>query len=211
MTLILLIRHAQNEWVRSGRLAGWTPGVHLNEKGRRQAEALGERLASANLRAIYSSPLERAVETAEAIAQHYPDLTVTVEEGIGEVDYGGWTGMPLRKLRRRRLWKVVQRYPSNAVFPDGEGLREMQFRAVSAIERIVEQHPTGPIAIVAHADVIRVVFAHYAGIHLDLFQRLVISPASITTLALQRMGPYIIRMNDTSHYEQAKNNPHAAS
>lgn len=211
MTLILLIRHAQNEWVRSGRLAGWTPGVHLNEEGRRQAEALGERLATAKLRAIYSSPLERAVETAEAIAQHNADLKVTIEKEIGEVDYGEWTGMPLRKLRRWRLWKVVQQYPSGAEFPAGESLRAMQFRTVGAIERIAEQNPGATVAVVTHADVIRVVFAHYAGIHLDLFQRLMIAPASITAISLHQMGPYILRMNDTSHYETRKDDPQAAS
>ena len=200
----MLIRHAQNDWVKTGRLAGWTPGVHLNEEGRRQAEALGERLASAKLQAVYSSPLERAVETAEAVVKHYPGLTVQIEEGVGEVAFGGWTGERLRKLRRRRLWDIVQNYPSGARFPEGESFRETQNRVIDALERIAQQHPGGKVAVVSHSDVIKLAVAYYAGIHLDLFQRLIISPASISIIGLSRMGPRIIRLNDTAHYEQAR-------
>lgn len=200
----MLIRHAQNDWVKTGRLAGWTPGVHLNEEGRRQAEALGERLASAKLQAVYSSPLERAVETAEAVVKHYPGLTVQIEEGVGEVAFGGWTGERLRKLRRRRLWDIVQNYPSGARFPEGESFRETQNRVIDALERIAQRHPGGKVAVVSHSDVIKLAIAHYAGIHLDLFQRLIISPASISIIGLSRMGPRIIRLNDTAHYEQAR-------
>jgi len=200
----VLIRHAQNDWVKTGRLAGWTPGVHLNEEGRRQAEALGERLASAKLQAVYSSPLERAVETAEAVVKHYPGLTVQIEEGVGEVAFGGWTGERLRKLRRRRLWDIVQNYPSGARFPEGESFRETQNRVIDALERIAQQHPGGKVAVVSHSDVIKLAVAYYAGIHLDLFQRLIISPASISIIGLSRMGPRIIRLNDTAHYEQAR-------
>ncbi len=200
----MLIRHAQNDWVKSGRLAGWTPGVHLIEEGRRQAEALGERLASAKLQAVYSSPLERAVETAEAVVKHYPGLTVQIEEGVGEVAFGGWTGERLRKLRRRRLWDIVQNYPSGARFPEGESFRETQNRVIDALERIAQRHPGGKVAVVSHSDVIKLAVAYYAGIHLDLFQRLIISPASISIIGLSRMGPRIIRLNDTAHYEQAR-------
>jgi len=200
----VLIRHAQNDWVKTGRLAGWTPGVHLNEEGRRQAEALGERLASAKLQAVYSSPLERAVETAEAVVKHYPGLTVQIEEGVGEVAFGGWTGERLRKLRRRRLWDIVQNYPSGARFPEGESFRETQNRVIDALERIAQRHPGGKVAVVSHSDVIKLAVAYYAGIHLDLFQRLIISPASISIIGLSRMGPRIIRLNDTAHYEQAR-------
>ncbi len=200
----MLIRHAQNDWVQTGRLAGWTPGVRLNEEGRRQAEALGERLASAKLQAVYSSPLERAVETAEAVVKHYPGLAVQIEEEVGEVAFGKWTGERLRKLRRRRLWDIVQNYPSGARFPEGESFRETQNRVVDALERIARRHPGGRVAVVSHSDVIKLAIAHYAGIHLDLFQRLIISPASISIVGLSRMGPRIIRLNDTAHYEQAQ-------
>ena len=200
----MLIRHAQNDWVKTGRLAGWTPGVHLNEEGRRQAEALGERLASAKLQAVYSSPLERAVETAEAVVKHYPGLAVQIEEEVGEVAFGKWTGERLRKLRRRRLWDIVQNYPSGARFPEGESFRETQNRVIDALERIAQRHPGGKVAVVSHSDVIKLAVAYYAGIHLDLFQRLIISPASISIIGLSRMGPRIIRLNDTAHYEQAR-------
>ncbi|NDJ34836.1 MAG: MSMEG_4193 family putative phosphomutase [Chloroflexi bacterium] len=204
MTTFLLIRHAQNDWVRTGRLAGWTEGVHLNEEGQRQAALLGERLATAKLVAIYSSPLERAVETAEAIAAHHDALELQIEAGIGEVDFGEWTGKRLKKLARTRLWRVVQGHPSGARFPGGESFLEMQFRLVSTLDMLAQRHPTGQVAIVAHSDVIKAVFAHYAGIHLDLFQRIVVSPASLTIVALSRFGPHIVRLNDTSHYESPK-------
>jgi probable phosphomutase (TIGR03848 family) len=203
---LILIRHAQNEWVRTGRLAGWTPGVHLNDEGKQQAEALGRRLASADLQAVYSSPLERAVETAEAITAHYPNLSVIVEEGMGEVNFGEWTGKRLRQLRRKRLWEVVQHFPSGARFPQGESIREMQNRVVSTLERLADAHPGGRIAVVAHSDVLKAAIAHFAGIHLDLFQRLIISPASISIVALGRSGVRIIRLNDISHYEESRDN-----
>lgn len=201
MTLLFLIRHAQNEWVRTGRLAGWTPGVHLNEEGQQQAAALGERLATAKLQAVYSSPLERAVETAQAVLAHYPEMELQISEGVGEVQFGKWTGERLRKLRRKRLWNAVQHTPSRARFPEGETIREMQYRAVSALEDIAQQHPGGRIAVFSHSDVIKAIIAHYAGIHLDLFQRLMISPASISIIALHRQGSAIVRMNDTYHIE----------
>ena len=200
-TRLFLIRHAQNDWVRTGRLAGRTPGVHLNEEGRQQAEALGRRLAAAELQAVYSSPLERAIETAQAILKHHPHLELQIEEGIREVDFGKWTGRRLRQLARTRLWQTVQRTPSRARFPGGESIREMQMRVVEALERIAGQHPGGRIVIVSHSDVIKSVVAHYAGMHLDMFQRLIISPASLSIIALHRTGPRIVRVNDISHYE----------
>lgn len=201
MTHLLLIRHGQNEWVTGGKLAGWTSGVHLDDEGRRQADALGERLAAAKLQAVYSSPLERAIETAEPIVRHYPAMTLHIEEGVGEVQYGRWSGQRLRKLARTRLWQVVQRFPSRTLFPEGESLRAMQFRVIEALERIAGRHPQGAVAVVTHADVIKAALAHYAGMHLDMYQRLVISPASISVVAIGGMGPLIIRVNDTCHCE----------
>ena len=199
MTQLLLIRHAQNDYVKTGRLAGWTPQVHLNEKGRAEAEALGQRLAKARLTAIYSSPLERAVETAQPLAEHYSH-DVQIEDEVGEVRYGDWTGKRLRQLTRTRLWKVVQQYPSGARFPGGESLREAQSRVLSALERLTEAHPGGRVAIVAHADIIKLAVAHFAGMPLDMYQRLIIAPASLSIIWLGRMGPRIVLMNDTSHY-----------
>lgn len=200
MTQLLLIRHAENDYVQSGRLAGWTPDVHLNDKGKHQAEMLGQRLAAVKLQAVYSSPLERAIETAQAIAQHHSGLDLQIEENIGEVRYGQWTGQSLRQLARTRLWQLVQHFPSRARFPEGESIREMQVRAVGAVERIIEHHDKDKVAIVSHADVIKAVVAHYAGMPLDMFQRIVIAPASISIIDIHKMGVGISRLNDTSHY-----------
>lgn len=200
MTRLVLVRHAQNDWVRTGKLAGRTPGVHLNDEGKRQAEALGGRFADKKIAAIYSSPLERAVETAEAVAAHHSDLGVLLEEGVAEADFGQWAGQRLRKLSRTRLWGVVQHYPSGAQFPQGETIRAMQARAVDALERIAGAH-TGNVIVVSHADILKAVIAHYAGTHLDLFQRIDIAPASISIIDLGRFGPRIVRLNDTCHYD----------
>lgn len=198
MTQLLLIRHAVNDWVGKNRLAGWTPGVHLNDEGRRQAEALAERLAEAELKAVYSSPLERTMETAEIVARPR-GLPVRIREGIGEARYGEWTGQKLEDLAKTDLWQTVQFYPSGARFPEGEALREMQSRAVAEVDAIRADYPEGMIAVVSHSDVIKAIIAHYVGMHLDLFQRLVISPASISILVFGKMGPRLVRLNDTSH------------
>ena len=200
MTQLLLIRHAENDYVRSGRLAGWTPDVHLNDDGKRQAEALGQRLAAVKLQAVYSSPLERAIETAQAVVQHHSHLKLQIEEDIGEVHYGQWTGQALRQLTRTRLWRIVQHYPSRARFPEGESIREMQARAIGAMERIAGHHVAGEVAVVSHADVIKAVVAHYAGMPLDMFQRIVIAPASISIIGVHKMTINIVQLNDTSHY-----------
>ncbi|TVR22471.1 MAG: MSMEG_4193 family putative phosphomutase [Anaerolineaceae bacterium] len=201
MTTILLIRHAVNDYVKTGRLAGWTPGVHLNEDGERQAAALGERLADAPLRAIYASPLERTVQTAQAIQQYHPHLQIQHNQAVGEVRYGDWEDKSIAALRERKMWAVVQEYPSRAVFPNGEAMRDVQTRAVTEIERLTGQHPDEMIAIVSHADLIKMVLAHYLGVHLDNFQRIVVSPASVSTLMLGHSRPFLGAMNDTAHIE----------
>ena len=199
MTEILLIRHAINDWVKTGRLAGWTPGVHLNADGKAQAEALGNHLASVKLAAVYASPLERTMETAEAITAHHPTLSVQQLDGVGEVRYGSWQGEKLSKLRREKMWETVQVYPSRAHFPGGEAIRQAQARAVDAIESLVLRHTNQRIAVVSHSDVIKLIVAHYLGAHIDLFQRLNISPASMTVLHLGAGSrPFIDRVNDTS-------------
>jgi probable phosphoglycerate mutase len=154
------------------------------------------------LAAIYSSPLERAVETAQAVVAPHSRLDVMIENDIGEVHYGEWNGKRLRRLERTRLWKIIQTTPSFARFPGGESIREMQARAVAAVERIRLAHPEGAVALVSHADVISVIIAHYAGMHLDLYQRLVIWPASLSIIVLHEGGPKIVSVNDTSHYTQ---------
>nr|MBN1229508.1 MSMEG_4193 family putative phosphomutase [Anaerolineae bacterium] len=200
MTTIIFVRHALNDWVSTGRLAGWTPDIHLNAEGQRQAENLGRRMATSKLAAIYSSPLERAIETASAIARHHPALSVQVEKRIGEVDFGDWTGKRLCKLRRKPLWQVVQNQPSIAHFPGGEGIREMQSRVIASLETYARQFPDGSIVIISHADVIKVAVAHFAGIPLDLYQRIVIAPASISTIQIGKSGVHLLGINDTAHY-----------
>lgn len=198
MTEILLIRHAINDWVSTGKLAGWTPGVHLNPDGRKQAAALGERLASTKLAAIYASPLERTMETAEAIASHHTELSVQPTEGIGEVRYGTWQGEKLARLRREAMWSVVQHYPSRVQFPAGETIRQAQARAVDTVEALARTHAKQRIVLVSHSDVIKLIVAHYLGAHIDMFQRIEISPASLTILHLGSSRPTIACMNDTS-------------
>jgi len=201
MTTILLIRHAVNDFVKTGKLAGWTPNVHLNKDGIAQANALGERLANIPLNAIYASPLERTMETAEAIQKHHTHLTIQTNRQIGEVQYGDWEGKKIAALRRRKMWEVVQEYPSRARFPNGEAMRDVQTRAVNEIERLVDQHPRQMVTIVSHADLIKMVIAHYLGMHLDNFQRIVVSPASITTIQLGHSRPFLVTINDTAHVQ----------
>lgn len=194
MTTLLLIRHGLNDWV-GGRLAGWTPGVHLNDAGKVQADALVARLADVPLAAIYSSPLERAVETAQPLAAAR-GLPIRVVENVGEVRYGEWTGGELKELSKHELWPGVQFYPSGTRFPGGETLGEVQMRAVAALDALRAQHPKDTIAVVAHADLIKLVAAYYLGMHIDLFQRLVINPASITAFGYTPMGPRMLVYND---------------
>jgi probable phosphomutase (TIGR03848 family) len=194
MRLLLLMRHAVTEHT-GARLSGWTPGLHLSEEGQRQAKELAGRLEPVPVDALYASPLERCQETAAAVAEA-KGLDVETLEDIGEVRYGDWTGRALKELGREPLWKVVQSSPSAARFPEGESLFEMQARAVLAIERLREAHPRQTVAVCSHADVIKALTCHYLGMHLDLFQRVVVSPASVTAFAFGP-GPYLVRLNDT--------------
>ena len=204
MTTILLIRHAVNDFVKTGKLAGRMAGVRLNEEGLAQADALGRRLAEAPLQCIYSSPMERTMETAAAIAKHHPRLSVEAHHEITEVEYGDWQGKAINALQRRKMWGVVQEYPSRAYFPNGETMRAVQVRIVNAIEALARQHPEEMIALVLHADLIKMALAHYLGMHLDVFQRIVISPASISTLQLGHSRPFIVGMNDIAHLLELK-------
>lgn len=207
MTVLLLVRHGMNDWVK-GRLAGWTPGVHLNDEGKQQVQALSERIQHLPIAAVYSSPLERAVETAEALAAPH-HLTVQTVEEIGEVHYGEWTGADLKELSKLELWAGVQHYPSGTRFPGGETLGEAQMRAVAALDRLRDNHPKEMIIAVGHADLIKLVTAYYLGMHIDLFQRLVIHTASLTALAFERMGPRLLAYNDTGSLDHLVPKPEA--
>ncbi len=196
MTTLILIRHALNDLV-GKRLAGWMPGVHLNTRGREQAAGLARRLAHVSLAAVYTSPLERARETAQAIAEAQ-QVPLRVREDLGEVRYGRWEGQAFEDLKKTPLWPLVQRFPSRVRFPEGEALYEVQHRVVRVLEDIAATHPGeyDVVAVVTHADVIRLAVAYYLGLPLDLYQRLVISPASVTILHLGEEGPRLVRLND---------------
>lgn len=193
-TYVLLIRHGENDWVGTDRLAGRSAGVHLNEKGRQQAQELAQLLQQQPIAAIYSSPLDRCMQTAQPLAEVL-SLPVTVEPGVLEVDYGGWQAGHLKELAKLPEWHFVQHYPSTFRFPQGETLREVQSRAISAVERIRDAHPNQVVAIFSHGDVIRTTMAHYLGTPLDLFQRVIISTASISTLAFFGQVPSVLGVN----------------
>jgi probable phosphomutase (TIGR03848 family) len=194
-TQLLLIRHGLTDWV-GHRLPGWTPGIHLSEEGRQQAEALAQRLASLPIDAIYASPLERTAETAEAIAASH-GLSVQLRENLGEVRIGEWTGQAIEDLAKKEEWLTIQFYPSGANFPGGETMHEMQARVVAELDVIRKAHPGATVAVVSHADVIKAAIAHYIGLHLDLFQRLVVYPASLTAFRFNKFGPRLVLFNDS--------------
>ncbi len=194
-TRILLIRHGLNDYVKEHRLAGRTPGVHLNEEGLAQATTLAERLASSPLAAIYSSPLERACETAAPLAERLA-FTAQILDDVKETDCGEWTGQPLDELSKGDLWRQVQGCPSLFRFPGGESFAEIQARMVAALEALRLAHPGQMVAVFSHADPIKLAVAFYTGMPLDLFQRLEIAPASISELEFVPCRPRLARLND---------------
>ncbi|MBV9096531.1 MAG: MSMEG_4193 family putative phosphomutase [Frankiaceae bacterium] len=197
MTTVLFVRHGITDANRSGVLAGWTPGVHLAEKGREQAAALAARLAEVPVAAIVSSPLDRCVETASALAAGRDGLAVETEDDLGECRYGDWTGQELKKLAKDPLWKVVQAHPSAATFPSGESLRDTQARAVAAVRQISERlGPDATWIAVSHGDVIKALLADALGMHLDLFQRIQVDPCSLSVVRYTTLRPFVVRMND---------------
>jgi probable phosphoglycerate mutase len=193
--LLLLIRHALTP-VTGIRLSGWTPGLHLSESGEEEAAALAQRLDPVKIDAIYSSPLERVVDTARPTARA-KKLRIRIREELGEVRYGSWEGRKLESLAKTKLWRTVQGRPSAVRFPDGEALRETQARAIAAVESIVAAHEGDTVAVFTHADIIRLLVAYYAGVHLDLYQRIAIGTASVSAIWLGRGGPRILKVNDT--------------
>lgn len=193
-TLILLVRHGLTPTT-GVKLPGRARGLHLSEDGGRQAEAVGRRLGRlAKITAVYASPLERARETAALIARA-PRLAVRVEPGLTDIDIGEWTGLSLKQARRKPEWEVVQRHPSGFRFPGGESFTEMQARVTAALGRLIARHPGEVIVAVSHADSIKAAVAHALGTPLDLFQRIVIAPASVTAIAYRREGPAVLTVN----------------
>src|SRR5690349_18841991 len=164
---------------------------------------MSARLADLPIDAVYTSPLERTVETAQAIAAPR-GLPLRLIEGLGEVKYGEWQGAELKELYKHELWPGVQFYPSGTRFPNGETLGEAQMRMVATLDTLRSQHPNGIIAVVSHADIIKLAIAYYIGIHVDLFQRLEVSPCSLTALAFTRMGPRMLAYNETGSLDHLK-------
>jgi probable phosphomutase (TIGR03848 family) len=199
MNRLLLIRHALNDWV-GKRVAGWTPGVSLNEKGREQAARLAEWLEPVALEAIYSSPLERAVETAEPIATSH-SMEMEIRDSIGESRYGELDGKPVEEIFKTDLWEKWRLHPSRTRFPGAETTYEVQVRVVAQLEQILQDHPEGNIAVVTHADPIRVAVAHYIGLPLDLVGRIWVSPASVTVLRFDEWGPRLTHLSHTGSLE----------
>jgi probable phosphoglycerate mutase len=194
-TRLVLVRHAVTAHT-GPKLSGRMPGVDLSERGVEQAEATASRLSALPIAAIYASPIERTVQTAERIAKHH-GLDVQVLEGVIEADYGDWTGGELVELAKTEEWKVVQAAPSRARFPNGESIREMQARTVAALDDLVTAHPNETIVVVSHADPIKSAIAHFTGMHLDMFQRLHVSPASVTVFDFHTYGATMVKCNDT--------------
>jgi probable phosphomutase (TIGR03848 family) len=197
VSTVLLIRHGLTG-VTGSRLAGWTPGVGLDDRGRAQGRELADRLGAVPLAALVSSPLERCRETAELLAADR-GIEIQLDERVGECHYGEWTGAELKRLARDPLWRVVQAHPSAAQFPgpDGESLRATAARAVDALRDWNERlGADATYAVVSHADVIKALLADALGLHLDFFQRLVVDPCSVSVVRYTPLRPFVLRVNE---------------
>ena len=199
MTSIYLIRHGATDDI-GKRISGWLPGVHLNPVGVTQAAKLAVRISRAGISAIYSSPLERTMETAHALAARF-GLEVTQLPALGEVHFGDWTGRTFDELDRIREWRLFNSFRSSTRPPGGELMLEVQRRIVSQLTELRQRHPHQTIAVLSHGDVIRAAVCHFLGIPLDLLLRFEISPASVTILRISAEEASILRINDTGEEE----------
>ncbi len=192
---MLLVRHGVTPTTGT-TLPGRAPGLHLGDDGRAQAQAVADRLADLErIAAVYASPLERTRETAKPIGKAVA-TRVAIERGLIECDFGDWTGEPLKKLMKLPEWTRVQRHPSGFRFPGGESFTEMQTRITTALTKLAERHRGGVVIAVSHADPIKAAVAHALGTHLDLFQRIVISPCSVTAILYAPGGPAVLTVNN---------------
>ncbi|MGN6301306.1 MAG: MSMEG_4193 family putative phosphomutase [Angustibacter sp.] len=208
MPTVLLVRHGRTTANASGVLAGWTPGVLLDDHGVQQAQSLAQRLGVVPVSAVVSSPLERCQQTAQHLtAVPGPSGAarpeIVTDERLGECRYGDWTGRELKTLVKDPLWKVVQQHPSAAVFPgaEGESMRAMQLRALDAVRdwdaRLAAEHGDDAVWVaVSHGDVIKAILADAVGAHLDEFQRITVSPASVSVVRYTATRPFLLRSND---------------
>jgi probable phosphomutase (TIGR03848 family) len=194
MSIILFIRHGTNDFV-GKRLAGRLPDVHLNEHGRQQAQVVAQALCRLPFKAIYSSPLDRAVETAQPLADAL-GLPVNLQPGLLEIDFGEWQGLSIGRLRRRKIWKTVQENPASMRFPGGESFAEAQSRLAQSVDAIVAGHDKmDMLACFSHSDAIRLLVAYALGLPLDNFQRLSIDTATMTLIGWGGPVPFLGPVN----------------
>ncbi|ADI11568.1 mutase [Streptomyces bingchenggensis BCW-1] len=205
MPTLILVRHGRSTANTAGVLAGWTPGVALDERGTAQAAALPGRLAALPLAAAVTSPLQRCQETLAPLLAARPELPLHTDERIGECHYGDWSGRKLAELADEPLMRVVQQHPSAAAFPGGESMRAMQARAVDAVRdwnaRIEEEHGADAVYLMcSHGDIIKALVADALGMHLDLFQRISAEPCSVTAVRYTQLRPFVVRLGDTGDF-----------
>ena len=199
---LVLIRHAHSEANEAGVLSGRLPHVHLSQKGIEQAKGLSTRLGNFPIAQIRVSPMERCLETIQPWINEYlspksAHCEPFIDERISEVDYGQWSGKKLSILSKNKLWKTVQESPSRMYFPSGEGIAQMQSRAMTSIHELIEVKRKGAGVVVSHGDVIKAIVASALGVHLDEFQRIVIDPASVSVLEYSGIKPRVLLLNDT--------------
>lgn len=201
MPVLLLFRHGENDYVKNGKIAGRLPGVHLNTRGKQQATAVAQCLATAPIKAIYSSPLERAVETAQPLAL-VKEMEIIIEPALTETDMGNWQGRSWKVLSRQKIWRIVQHAPARMRFPEGETFYQTQTRIVDALDKIISMHkPNDLIVLVFHSDPIKLAVAHYLGLPLDYFQRLSVDTGSITALSVTDSGARLLWLNRRPPFE----------
>lgn len=198
MTTFYLIRHGHTDWIGKA-LAGHTPGVPLSAHGAAQAVQLADRMKRVPIRAVYSSPLQRTLETARPLADAL-NVAVAERPRLMEVDFGEWTGKTMPELEADPLWKRFNTLRSSTRAPGGDLMLDVQARMVDELEELQARHPGEAVAVVSHQDAIKAALAHYAGIALDLFHRFEISPASVSILKLADWGPMIVTVNSTGDF-----------
>jgi len=199
VTTVLLVRHGRTTANGAGVLAGWTEGVGLDDSGRTQVTSLAARLTGVPLAAVVTSPLQRCLETADLMLAGHDPVERHVDDRLGEVRYGDWTGGELKKLAKDPLWKVVQSHPSAMTFPGdgGEAMSVMATRAVTAVRDWNARLGDDAVyVVVSHGDIIKAVLADALGMHLDQFQRLVVDPASVSVVTYTPLRPFVVRAND---------------
>ncbi|MFG2437121.1 histidine phosphatase family protein [Streptomyces sp. NPDC048508] len=205
MPTLILVRHGRSTANTAGLLAGWTPGVALDERGTQQAAALPGRLAGLPIAEIVASPLQRCQETVQPLREARPEVPAHSDERIGEAHYGDWSGRKLAELKDEPLMEVVQTHPSAAAFPGGESMRAMQTRAAEAVRewnaRVERDHGSDAVYLMcSHGDIIKALVADALGLHLDLFQRISVEPCSITAIRYTRLRPFLVRLGDTGDF-----------